>query len=562
MAFPQNRTWTYALVVVLAGTMAGSSSAATPGPILHEPIAEDPREDVALAVSLDGELPAALETRSGLVSAPDPTKPDERRSPYAPGQSGPGGSPDATFSPDRDTKKPDMLPYDEPFRPSTAPFKRLSAYDAVDENFVLHVRNTKLVPLSLQSGPVVPSVEETFYGDLVVDFVPGRPSRIPSVGPGTRVVKARAGISTQDVPVRILRDSAENWFAEGDSMTRARLVMQLAIPRAAFGGTFGEPSWDRLPYVPALPPNVARAQDAVAKSIGVGRQFSPHENVTRMVAYFRSFQDSDESPPPKRDIYTDLALSKKGVCRHRAFAFLITALGIGLPTRMIANEAHAWVEVHDGTRYVRIDLGGAGNMLRDPLSSNVPFDPPPDPFSWPVGATRGDDLGNRARESQGPNGGNNGPSGRPSPNGSGAPPQDRGRPPELPPPPGSTQKSSSAAPSESSASDAGAQKVIPLDDGRPRTTVAMALSSPSASRGGKLTTTGTVVADGDPCPRVPVELVLREKMGHETIVGSLATDDKGHYEGTLTLPRALPLGDYEIFARSGGDARCGKGISK
>lgn len=559
--------------MLFAGTLALPSAAAN-GPILHERIPEDPREDVSLAVSLDGELPAALDTRSGLVTAPDPTKPDDpRRSPYAPGQSGSGGAPDATFSPDRDTKKPDMLPYDEPFRPSTAPFKRLSAYDAVDENFVLHVRNTKLVPISLQTGPVSAAVEETFYGDLVIDLVPGHPSRIPSVGPGTRVVKARAGVGTQDVAIRILKDSAENWFAEGDTMTRARLVMQLAIPRAAFGGTFGEPTWDRLPYVPTLPPNVARSQDAVAKAIGVGKHLSPHENVTRMVAYFRSFQDSDQSPPPTRDIYTDLALSKKGVCRHRAFAFLITSLGLGIPTRMIANEAHAWVEVHDGTRFVRIDLGGAGNMIRDPLSSNVPFDAPPDPFSWPVGATRGEDLGNRSRESQqganGPSssGGSSGSSGtsggNASPSGSGTGLESR--PPDLPPPSGSGRSSSSQGPSssnDSTSGDGGASKVVSLDDGRPRTTVVMTLQSKSASRGGKLVAEGSLTANSDPCPHMPVELVLREKAGHETVVGSLATDEKGLFSGSLTLPRALPVGDYDIFARTGGDAHCGKGISK
>ena len=66
-----------------------------------------------------------------------------------------------------------------------------------------------------------------------------------------------------------------------------------------------------------------------------------------MVAYFRSFEPSDDFPNDHGDIYLDLALSRKGVCRHRAFAFLVTALNIGVPTRFVANEAHAWVEVHD-----------------------------------------------------------------------------------------------------------------------------------------------------------------------------------------------------------------------
>jgi len=549
-------------VGLLVVTATFPSSAARSGPILHEPIGEDAREDVALSVSLDGDMPAAIETRSGLVTAPDPTKPDDaKRAPYSPQQSGPGGAPDATFSPDRDTKKPEMLPYDEPFRPSTAPFKRLSAYDAVDANFVLFVRSTRLALVPMPTGPVMPAYEETFYGDLVVDLVPGHPSRIPSVGPGTRIVKARAGVGSQDVPIRILHDGAENWFVEGDSMTRARLVMQLAIPRAAFGGSFGEPSWERLPGLPPLPANVKASQEIVARALGLGRHLSPHENVTRMVAYFRAFQDSAEPPPPTRDIYTDLALSKKGVCRHRAFAFLITSLGLGIPTRMVANEAHAWVEVHDGTRFVRIDLGGAGAMLSDPLSSNVPFEAPPDPFSWPVGATRGEELGNRARGAQGPAG--DGPTNAPPAAASGS---SRSQAPDLPKPPkpsgasSSSRGSTSDGPS-SSAGDGGAG-AVPLDDGRPKATVELSLTSKSAARGGKLDARGKVTADGEACPHVPLEIVLRERGGHETVVGNLATDPKGAYQGTLTLPRALPLGDYDIFARTGGDARCGKGLSK
>ena len=58
-------------------------------------------------------------------------------------------------------------------------------------------------------------------------------------------------------------------------------------------------------------------------------------------------RSSEEPPTGRGDIYLDLALQQKGVCRHRSFAFLVTALYLGIPTRMIANEAHAWVEVDD-----------------------------------------------------------------------------------------------------------------------------------------------------------------------------------------------------------------------
>lgn len=532
-------------LVVVVGLV---SSAGAAGPILHERIPPDPREDVALTVSLDGDLPAALQTRSGLVSAPELGVPDDpKRSPYSP-SAGPGGLPDATFTPDRDTKKPDTLPYDEPFRPSTAPFKRLAAYDAVDDNFMLFVRSPRLTPVSLRSGPVIEATEETFYADLVVDLAPGDRSRIPTVGAGTRIVKARAGVGSQDVPFRIGRDGAENWFVGGDTPTRVRLVMQLAAPRASFGGTFGVTTWDRLPKVPPLPPRVAAAQEAVARTLGLGRHLPPHENVARMVAYFRSFEDSADSPPQVRDIYTDLVLSKKGVCRHRAFAFLITSLGLGIPARMIANEAHAWVEVHDGQRFVRIDLGGAGNTLRDPLSSNVPFEPPPDPFSWPVGASRGDDLGARAR-APGPQAPGSEPGFSAAPGSSGA----------L----SSSSPSSSATASSSPGADTRADGTSPTSLApRPAAGIALRFAASTVSRGGRLEASGQVIADGEPCGRVPVELVLREKGGHETTLGALATDPEGRYSGGVALPRSLRVGDYDVFARTSGDARCGKGASK
>ena len=46
---------------------------------------------------------------------------------------------DASFRVDRDTTRPESVSYDEPFIPAVVPFKRLYAYDAVDESFELTV---------------------------------------------------------------------------------------------------------------------------------------------------------------------------------------------------------------------------------------------------------------------------------------------------------------------------------------------------------------------------------------------------------------------------------------
>jgi hypothetical protein len=510
---------------------------------LHEPIPQDPRDDMALGVVLDGELPAAIETPSGVVRAPDPRKPaGSTDSIYASGgKSEVAGN--ATYTPDRDTKRPDVLPYDDPFDPSTAPFKRLLAYDIVDANYTLHVRDTHLEPILDHASFAPDGGEEQFFEDLVVDVRPGSRVRIPSVGPGARVVRAHASSGGgSDVAIHLWRDGAENWFVEGMQPSRVRLVMELTIPRAAFGGGFGNPRWTEYPPLQQLPANVAAAVQVVAARIGVSRAQSPREVVRKLVAYFRAFADSDDPPRGNADIYLDLALSQKGVCRHRAFAFLVTALGLGLPTRMVANEAHAWVEVHDGSLYRRIDLGGAGRTLGDPKSGKTAHAPPADPFAWPSGATRGTDLADRANgatsaaEEAGSSAVGTGLR-----NGSNA-----GTPATIP----STNMSTTTT----TASDSKTEK-----DERPPSKIELTIADPDARRGGPLHLKGTVLADGELCSNVVVDVVLREiaHPQHELRIGSIATDLHGVFVGSLVLPPNVPVGDYEVAGRTPGDMRCG-----
>jgi hypothetical protein len=45
-------------------------------------------------------------------------------------------------------------------------------------------------------------------------------------------------------------------------------------------------------------------------------------------------------------------------------------------------------------------------------------------------------------------------------------------------------------------------------------------------------------------------------------VGTLATDERGNYDGSLVLPSSVPLGDYDAVARTFGDTRCGRGVTR
>jgi transglutaminase-like putative cysteine protease len=522
------------LAVVPLLVVSTVASARTPSPVLHEQIPPDPREDLAMHVSLEGDLPAAIQTPSGLVSAPDP------RAPPSPSEAAYGSRPESdVFQPDRDTRRPQISSYDEPFTPSTAPFKRTVAFDAVREDYQLYVRDTRLLPVA--SGAPPAAGDEAFYADIIVDLPQTGSVRIPSIGPGAHIVRSHLGVGAEDVPLRVMHDGADNWFLETAGPrgpTRARLVMELAIPRAAFGGQIGNPSWSELPVVPPLPDSVARDAAIVRSAIGVSRAMRPHDAIAKLVQYFRGFEESDEPPAPRGNVFLDLALSKKGVCRHRAFAFLVTAQSLGIPTRMVHNEAHAWVEVHDGALWKRIDLGGAGHM-EQPASSALPeravYRPPQDVFGWPQDASRGDDMvaDARARAQQMSSG--NGP--------------------------GSGSASESASASGSGSASASASASAEKDDRAP-SIVTLAVTDTDPHRGMPLHVRGEVRSEGETCPHVAVELWLRETKGERMfLLGTLATGDDGYYVGGIVIPGSMPLGDYDVVARTPGDARCGSGGS-
>lgn len=505
---------------------------------LHEFVPPDPSEDVEFAATtIDGNLPAALDTPSGIAQAPDPTRPPDPGKLYAGGTTDDG--PGSTYEPDRDTRQPNVEGYEDPFSPTTTPFKRLRAFDAVADDYTLSVADPSLAIVPV-GGTVEPG-DEPFYADLSVELSPNEPVRLPTVGPGSRVLKVHLSPSPAEQPV-LLRDGAENWFIRGTEQKRVRLVMELSISRATFGSRF-DPSADWSTLERLVPRASARhpAQAArVLEAVGVSRAQRPDEAVQRLVAYFRDFAASNDPPRVNGDIYLDLALSKKGVCRHRAFAFLVTAINLGIPARMVVNEAHAWVEVNDGSLWHRIDLGGAALDLdqdRDP--SRPQHQPPDDPYAWPEGAQdqSGQGLADREQRELGPSSdANGGASGDDTtdPGGSSAPP----------------------APTTS-----GGVTSPPASSGPPARIEIESIER-SVRRGQSLRLRGTVSASG-PCRNLRVDvLVTGEARPGGVVIGSLSTDEQGVYDGSVVVPRDLAAGDYEVVVGTSGDARCGAGRSE
>jgi transglutaminase-like putative cysteine protease len=514
-------------LLLALGLVAGRAFA--DGLVVHEFIAADPADDLALrATTSDGRLPAAVDTPSGVVPAPaDRRQPGER----AYGGNSTPDSIDASYRIDRDTTRPDVASYDDPFIPAITPFKRLFAFDAADESTELVVSDRRLRRVEVGGG-ALPG-EDQFFGDLFVDATPGVPVRIPTVGPGARILAQRV---EPPLPVEILKDGADNWFLMASERKRLRLVVQLAVPRAVFGAPYPEVSWATLvPHTPLLPKALGDVARDVLSSLGLSQRVAPRDAVATLVAHFRAFAPSDDLPVARQpvELYRELSLSKKGVCRHRAFAFVITSLALGLPARFVRNEAHAWVEVFDGAIWHRIDLGGAaGRFELDSATRAQPHVPPEDPFVWPPGTESTQSAVASAAAAPG--------------SGSGAPAtaSSAGNPAPL---------SSPSGEPFATAADGG----VATAEERPTSVVDLLVDARDTRRGARLHVRGSVTAEGDACPFSRVDLTLRARDGRAFALGSVPTDEGGRFAADLTVPLQVDVGDYTLSGRTPGAGDCG-----
>lgn len=516
------------------------------GVVEHEYIPPDAAEDLTLGVlTPSGKMPATIRTPSGPVSAPDPYR--TAQSTKAPTY-GPAPSSAARFRIDGVTSDPGTLHYHEPFRPSIAPFKRLRVFDAVNESFELVVRDATTHNASLDNSPE--AGQDEFFGDITV--VGGRAVAIPSVAAGMRVLAADLEPS---VPFQIAVDSAENWYFEAPTLIgKARLVMRLAAYRAALSPEIVVNSYAKLAIaLPPVPPAVTRAAVPVLEQIGVSRVASPTDAVRALVAYFRSFTPSTNhlEVAAGGELYQRLALSRKGVCRHRAYAFVVTALAFGIPARFVHNEAHAWVEVFDGLIWHRIDLGGAAPSFQfdGETPEGAPYRMPADNYDWPPQA--GSATQSRMTDSGQTASGQAASTEIQAEQVPGMPSSQRARL-SQPEPPAPDQPSPKG---KDTSEPVPAPKAVPVA-GLEDTSVRFVLKSKAAvHRGEVLVLEGDVKSRPQDCGRARVDFMLRSA-GVQRPLGSALGDERGHFILQTNVPADVDVGHYEVSASQSEPAAC------
>jgi hypothetical protein len=548
--------------VAAVGAFALAQSGDPPRPVLHEDLPNPTGDKAAPTIgeSGSGKNPSAIAAGDKVLPMPSLDPSDRQMGSAAPvlGQGGFAADRATTMPPDENTGADNTLHYVSVFNPDVLPFKRMSTFDAIGDDYTLRVNRNITTELTV-GGTTDPKTRDRFWGDVTIQLTPGKDIPLPSVAPDMRILSYEV---KPRIKLAFSKDGADNFFVRTDE-SGASGQYHLVFYCDADAGYFA-PSLpahhmlvrDVIAHTPpelraVIPKRVLEQANVTLAKLGIDRDMDLGVSFNKLVGYFRAFQ-AGQIPHPSGDIYRDLCDSQAGVCRHRSFAFMITANALGIPTRFNENEAHAWVEVWFPERgWQRIDLGGAALKMEVSGADNKtlhrpraedPFTKPPE-YSKQYTQLEGDIKGltdqqiadKRRSLDQAPSSGSvgNGP-GSAAANG-----PDRITPdPSLP--------------------------TVTQDPKKPTPHLMVTQASESAYRGDMLHVEGVARVDGKGLPSHVVRVYLAPA-GHggasPTEIGTVTTDKDGSFRVDLPVPSALQLSSYEIYLSSSEDATYNASLS-
>jgi transglutaminase-like putative cysteine protease len=547
-----------ALAVLLVSGVAGLAIAqqARNRPTLHEDLVvpNGAQPDSRAIGGSAGGMPAAI--RSGDKIIPKPPLSDPDRAPKDEPVLGAGG-----FAADRQTQmRPDnktgpdsTLHYVSVFNPDVLPFKRMSAFDAAGDDYVLRVGRTALVEVPV-GGTTDQVKRDYFRASVLIQLTPGKDIPLPSVAPDMRILSYE---TRPKIQLRFEKDGADNFYVRTDESSASgsyRLIFDCDADAGYFAPQLpaGRRYTPRMvatltpPEIkPMMPDPIRRNAEKTLAKLDVDPDMELGAVFNKMVAYFRAFE-AKTLPPTSGDLYRDLCDSQAGVCRHRAFAFAITANAIGIPTRYVENEAHAFVEVWFPERgWQRVDLGGAALRMEVTGADDKTLHRPraDDPFAKPdeykqnytqlqgdiAGLTKQQIDDKRKPLDQAPS---SGAVGQGSGLGNGALPQDTILPDvNLP--------------------------AVTMDDKKKNPKLEVTLAGTSAYRGGVIRIEGRASVDGRALADHPVDVYISPvgaRGAQSKGLGRATTSADGSFRQDFTIPSSINLALYEIYLSSSPDA--------
>jgi transglutaminase-like putative cysteine protease len=563
---------TLAVLVTAAGaTGLVLAQSLTRRPTLHEdlPALTGDKAQPTIGHAAPGANPSAISAGDKTLVKPSlDTRPSTPSEPVL-GTSDFAADRQTSMQPDDNTGPDGTLQYVSVFNPDVLPFKRMTCFDAVAEDYTLHVERTALTEVPV-GGTTDPKTRDRFWGDVLIQLRPGVDVPLPSVAPDMRILSYEV---KPKIKLQFSKDGADNFYVRSDESAASgqyRLVFYADADAGYFAPSLPPRAFRVRDVIantppelkPQVPDNVRREARITLAKLGIDESYDLGVAFNRLVAHFRAFQ-AGEIANPTGNIYRDLCDSQAGVCRHRSFAFAVTANALGIPTRYVQNEAHAFVEVWFPIRgWQRIDLGGAALRMNVSGADNKTLHRPraDDPFYKPPeyknqytqleGEIRGLTDQQKADKKKGLD--EAPPSGAIGQQGTG---QD-----------GSDPSAPNGSDGSDDAGDPAAPDRITPDPTLPATTpdpkkatpeLLVTSSDTSAFRGDFIHVEGVVRVGGKGLGnhRVDVFLAPAGNRGKGSIaLGPAVTRPDGGFAADLPVPASLDLASYEILLSSAEDA--------
>ena len=268
---------------------------------------------------------------------------------------------------------PDVIICYAVFDPYLLGLKRQTAVDSIRDDYLMYIADDSLKPLPLSRK----YREEIFNAELRAILKADNLISIPSVSPDAEILE----YSTEpSVNIKFYKDGADNFYVKSEASGEVTLRFKMTADSDYFSGYIPEHlTLDDIPQeiLHKPPKKVQDKAQIIIKRIGLEDERNLKTITNKLTDYFSTFGCGIiPSKSVEPDIYLAIAKYKQGACRHRAFAFFVTANSIGLPTRYVVNECHAFVEVFVPTQgWERVNLGGCGSWENRNTEGKKPHEP-------------------------------------------------------------------------------------------------------------------------------------------------------------------------------------------
>jgi len=247
------------------------------------------------------------------------------------------------------------------FNPSLTRMKRYTAYDSVTVDYSAYVYDTTKYPLPLSNK----HYDNVFEGTLILNRVTYDYLQIPSVSPNANIISYNTYPEIGNI--EFFKDGADNYYIKSEQYTNWKVTFYFTTSANSSYYKFEIPEDLTLTDVPdsvkhTPPPEVLPKAEIIIDELGLTGETNIKRIAYILYNYFSSFTEGEiPSQQEEPDTYLAVARAKHGACYVRSFAFFITANAIGLPTRLVVNECHAFVEIYIPTQgWKQLDLGGLG----------------------------------------------------------------------------------------------------------------------------------------------------------------------------------------------------------